>query len=122
MRKHKKTLCTCFYLFIPISTLWSHQHHIVIYRRIKSYLIQVGFNFTLNSIKGLFNRAIMQSGSAYCHWSYTENVAQKTKTVAEMLGCPTSNSQDIIKCLRSRPGKTIAETVFQFMVNILIIL
>lgn len=63
----------------------------------------------------------MQSGSAYCHWSYTENVAEKTKTVAALLGCPTSNSQDIIECLRSRPGKTIAETVAHFMVNITII-
>lgn len=35
-----------------------------------------------------------------------------------MVGCPISNSLDIIECLRSRPGKIIAETVFQFMVNI----
>lgn len=66
---------------------------------------------------GLFNRAILQSGSAYCHWAYTENVTQKTKDVAEMLGCPTSNSIDIVECLRTRPGKNIAESVKYFMVH-----
>jgi carboxylesterase type B len=70
--------------------------------------------------KGLFNRAILQSGSAFCNWAYTENVVQKTKFVANILGCQTNNSMDIVRCLLSRPGKSIAESVSYFTVNILI--
>uniref|UniRef100_A0A2S2QZ43 Carboxylic ester hydrolase n=1 Tax=Sipha flava TaxID=143950 RepID=A0A2S2QZ43_9HEMI len=64
--------------------------------------------------RGLFNRAILQSGSAFCNWAYTENVVQKTKFVANILGCQTNNSMDIVRCLLSRPGKSIAESVSYF--------
>lgn len=67
----------------------------------------------------MFNRAILQSGSAYVHWAYAENVTEKTNRVAEILGCPTSNSEEIVKCLRSRPGKKIAECGHEFMVTVL---
>ncbi|KAL4121714.1 hypothetical protein QTP88_014173 [Uroleucon formosanum] len=65
--------------------------------------------------KGLFHRAILQSGSAFCHWSYTENVDQKTKYIASLLGCPTNNSVDIVECLRSRPATEIAKSFLNFM-------
>ncbi|XP_060868814.1 esterase E4-like [Metopolophium dirhodum] len=65
--------------------------------------------------KGLFNRVILQSGSAFCHWSYAENVAQKTKHVANMLGCPTNNSVNIVECLRSRLGTSITKSFINFM-------
>ncbi|CAI6374089.1 unnamed protein product [Macrosiphum euphorbiae] len=65
--------------------------------------------------KGLFHRAILQSGSAFCHWSYAENVDQKTKYIASLLGCPTNNSVDIVECLRSRPGTEIAKSFLHFM-------
>lgn len=69
--------------------------------------------------KGLFNRAIAESGSSFCHWAYTENVVQKTKELAEILGCPTYYSKDTIKCLRSRPALAIATSLINFLVNIL---
>lgn len=72
--------------------------------------------------KGLFHRAIAQSGSALCHWANTENVVKKTKSLAEYLGCPTYYSKDTIKCLRSRPAIAIAETLKNFLVNITIYL
>jgi len=65
--------------------------------------------------KGLFNRAILQSGSAYCNWAYTENVTQKTKYVAKILGCPTDSSVNIVDCLRSRSTKAITESIEHFM-------
>lgn len=65
--------------------------------------------------KGLFNRAIIQSGSAFCHWSTAENVAQKTKYIANLMGCPTNNSVEIVECLRSRPAKAIAKSYLNFM-------
>uniref|UniRef100_A0A2S2Q2U0 Carboxylic ester hydrolase n=1 Tax=Sipha flava TaxID=143950 RepID=A0A2S2Q2U0_9HEMI len=65
---------------------------------------------------GLFNRAIASSGSAYCPWGYTENVVQKTKQLAEYLGCPTYYSKDTVKCLRSRPAFIVSETLKNFLV------
>lgn len=67
--------------------------------------------------KGLFNRAIAESGSAFCHWAYTENAVQKTKELAEYLGCPTYYSKDTIKCLRSRPAVAITQSLINFMVS-----
>ncbi|XP_022171534.1 esterase FE4-like, partial [Myzus persicae] len=75
----------------------------------------VHFHLISPMSKGLFNRAILQSGSAFCHWSYTENVAQKTKYIANLLGCPTNNSVEIVECLRSRPGTDIAKSFVNFM-------
>lgn len=69
---------------------------------------------------GLFNRAILQSGSAFCPWAFTENVTQKTLYVAKILGCSTDNSVDIVKCLLSRPANQIAGSVKHFMVNMYI--
>lgn len=79
-------------------------------------LIIIIFSFIM--IKGLFNRAISQSGSAFCHWAYTENAVQKTKELAENLGCPTYYSKDTIKCLRSRPALAITKSLSNFLVNI----
>ncbi|VVC27653.1 Hypothetical protein CINCED_3A014226 [Cinara cedri] len=64
---------------------------------------------------GLFNRVIAESGSALCHWAYTENVVEKTKALAEFLGCPTYYSTDTVKCLRSRPALAITESLKNFL-------
>lgn len=65
---------------------------------------------------GLFNRAIAESGSAFCHWALAENAVEKTKELAESLGCPTYYTKDTVKCLRSRPATAIAESLKNFMV------
>lgn len=67
---------------------------------------------------GLFNRGIAESGSAFCNWAYTENTIQKTKELAESLGCPTYYSKDTVKCLRSRPALAIANSLKNFLVRI----
>ncbi|KAE9536014.1 hypothetical protein AGLY_007915 [Aphis glycines] len=65
--------------------------------------------------QGLFNRGIAESGSAFCNWAITENTIQKTKELAESLGCPTYYSKDTIKCLRSRPALAIANSLKNFL-------
>lgn len=64
---------------------------------------------------GLFNRGIAESGSAFCGWALTENTIQKTKELAESLGCPTYYSKDTVKCLRSRPALAIADSLKNFL-------
>ncbi|KAF0769982.1 esterase E4-like [Aphis craccivora] len=65
--------------------------------------------------QGLFNRGIAESGSAFCNWANTKNTIQKTKELAESLGCPTYYSKDTIKCLRSRPALAIANSLKNFL-------
>lgn len=51
--------------------------------------------------KGLFHRAIAESGSALCDWAYIEgSVARERATlVAKNLGCNTDNATIIVSCL-----------------------
>eukprot|EP00102_Acyrthosiphon_pisum_P017441 XP_008188838.1 PREDICTED: esterase FE4-like [Acyrthosiphon pisum] len=65
--------------------------------------------------EGLFHRGIVESGSAFCGWALTENTIQKTKELAESLGCPTYYSKDTVKCLRSRPALAIADSLKNFL-------
>ena len=45
----------------------------------------------------------MQSGSGLCHWAMEQYPLDYAKQVAEFTGCPTSSSQLIVDCLRSKP-------------------
>ncbi|XP_003247261.1 esterase E4 isoform X1 [Acyrthosiphon pisum] len=65
--------------------------------------------------EGLFHRGIAESGSAFCAWALAENTIQKTKELAESLGCPTYYSKDTVKCLRSRPELAIADSLKNFL-------
>ncbi|XP_024082889.1 esterase FE4-like isoform X2 [Cimex lectularius] len=65
--------------------------------------------------RGYFHRAISMSGSALCPWAQTENAKEKTKRIAGNLGCPTTDSYTLIKCLRKRPAKKIVSQVKEFM-------
>ncbi|XP_025194118.1 esterase E4-like [Melanaphis sacchari] len=65
--------------------------------------------------QGLFNRGIAESGSAFCGWANTEKTIQKTKELAELLGCPTYYSKDTVKCLRSRPALAITNALKNFL-------
>ena len=56
---------------------------------------------------GIFHRAILQSGATSCPWSLQGNVGHYTKTLAEMVGCPTSSSEEILRCLRNKSAEEI---------------
>ncbi|XP_053210465.1 neuroligin-4, X-linked-like [Panonychus citri] len=58
--------------------------------------------------KGLFHRAIMQSGSALCPWALAFNAIKYGREYAQAIGCYSeeSKSSNIVDCLRH---KTIAE-------------
>lgn len=65
---------------------------------------------------GLFHRAIAQSGSAKCPWALQYDVGEYTKEVAEILNCPTSSSQELVDCLRTKDAEEIVKTREQYMV------
>lgn len=67
--------------------------------------------------RGLFNRGISQSGSALSPWILQENAREKAVRVAEILGCVSESSQEIVNCLRQRSGRQIVNTVKDFQVG-----
>ncbi|KRT86636.1 hydrolase, partial [Oryctes borbonicus] len=66
--------------------------------------------------RGLFHRGISQSGTAINPWALQEASLDKAKRLAALMGCPTTNSKEIIKCLKLRNGNQIAEVVTTFLV------
>ncbi|XP_069694783.1 uncharacterized protein [Periplaneta americana] len=67
--------------------------------------------------RGLFHRAISQSGTALCSWSFAPNGS--STSMAEKLGglfnCPTQNSSELVSCLRSKDAIDITATDKAFM-------
>ena len=56
---------------------------------------------------GLFQRAILQSGTALCPWALTKSPATYLKKLAEHLGCPLENSGEILRCLRDKSVRSL---------------
>ncbi|KAE8284852.1 Bile salt-activated lipase [Larimichthys crocea] len=64
--------------------------------------------------KGLFKRAISQSGVAFCPWAMNRNPRKVAEQVAEKVGCPTDDR--MVACLKSTDIETLtmaAPTVVQ---------
>ncbi|CAH1102370.1 unnamed protein product [Psylliodes chrysocephalus] len=68
--------------------------------------------------KGLFNNAILQSGTTLCGWSLGENdeTIKNSHKLARALNCPTESSEDMVKCLRKVDARTFVELdeIFKF--------
>ncbi|CAG7822767.1 unnamed protein product [Allacma fusca] len=50
--------------------------------------------------KGLFHRAISESGTALSPWSIRSNPAEQSARLARKLNCPTSSATDMVACLK----------------------
>lgn len=62
--------------------------------------------------KGLFQRVILQSGSALAHWALVREPLKYARQLSAALECPirsTHEGDDIVKCLRSMPVEDILE-------------
>ncbi|XP_054721306.1 neuroligin-4, X-linked-like isoform X2 [Uloborus diversus] len=57
--------------------------------------------------KGLFHRAILQSGSALSPWAIARDALSYTKQVAAYLKCPTKDNAALVACLGKRPVQDI---------------
>ncbi|XP_068585582.1 bile salt-activated lipase-like [Cebidichthys violaceus] len=55
--------------------------------------------------KGLFKRAISQSGVAFCPWALNRNPRKVAEEVAENVGCPTDDR--MAACLKSTDARTL---------------
>ena len=66
--------------------------------------------------KGLFHRAILQSGAGSCPWALkpSELVLQDTKRLGELLKCPTDSSVELINCLKQSEAKDVIQAQTKF--------
>ncbi|GFY68723.1 neuroligin-1 [Trichonephila inaurata madagascariensis] len=57
--------------------------------------------------RGLFQRAILQSGSALSPWAIARDALTYTRQVAAHVKCPTKDSAALVACLGKRPVQDI---------------
>ncbi|XP_054709180.1 neuroligin-2-like [Uloborus diversus] len=53
--------------------------------------------------KGLFQRVVLQSGSAFSPWAVAQEAMTFTRHVARKLGCPVLDHPALVRCMRLRP-------------------
>ncbi|XP_067658555.1 bile salt-activated lipase-like [Haliotis asinina] len=68
----------------------------------------VAFQALYPRSKGLFQRIIMQSGSASSSWAHTRNALKYARQLAQKVNCSSqSDSASMIACLRTVPAKKL---------------
>ncbi|KAJ3644894.1 hypothetical protein Zmor_022594 [Zophobas morio] len=65
--------------------------------------------------RGLFHRAMSQSGTALNPWVLMEQPLQKTKKLAASLGCGAKKVDHMVECLRKRSGRQVVASVKEFL-------
>ncbi|XP_043238856.1 venom carboxylesterase-6-like isoform X1 [Amphibalanus amphitrite] len=68
----------------------------------------VGLHVLSPLSKGLFARAISQSGASFCNFAASgEPQGDLAMRHAELLRCPSGSSQDVVTCLREKPATEV---------------
>ncbi|XP_014477484.1 PREDICTED: venom carboxylesterase-6-like [Dinoponera quadriceps] len=75
----------------------------------------VHYHYLSRMSAGLFQGGISISGTAFLCWTQTENASEKAKKMGALMGCSTTNTRDMIDCLRQRPAHVIVEDASEFM-------
>uniref|UniRef100_A0A6I8NXF4 Carboxylesterase type B domain-containing protein n=1 Tax=Ornithorhynchus anatinus TaxID=9258 RepID=A0A6I8NXF4_ORNAN len=63
--------------------------------------------------EGLFQRAIIQSGSALSSWAVNYQPAKYTGLLADKVGCNVLDTADLVDCLRQKSAKELVEQDIQ---------
>ncbi|KAM4020305.1 neuroligin-3 isoform 3-T6 [Anomaloglossus baeobatrachus] len=63
--------------------------------------------------EGLFQRAIIQSGSALSSWAVNYQPVKYTRLLAEKVGCNVLDTVDMVDCLRQKNAKELVEQDIQ---------
>ncbi|XP_048379989.1 neuroligin-1-like isoform X5 [Stegostoma tigrinum] len=66
-----------------------------------------------NSTKGLFQRAIAQSGTAISSWSVNYQPAKYTRILAKKVGCNFPETVDVVECLRRKSYRELVDQDIQ---------
>ncbi|XP_050531739.1 juvenile hormone esterase-like isoform X2 [Daktulosphaira vitifoliae] len=75
----------------------------------------VGYHMLSPMSKGLFHKAILQSGTSACRWAtpFPGLSRHRTQAVAVIAGCNEDTSEEILECLRSLSANDIAEIFYK---------
>ncbi|XP_066203160.1 neuroligin-1 isoform X1 [Saccopteryx leptura] len=66
-----------------------------------------------NSTKGLFQRAIAQSGTALSSWAVSFQPAKYARVLATKVGCNVSDTVELVECLQKKPYKELVDQDIQ---------
>lgn len=77
-----------------------------------------GFHMLSPMSKGLFHKAILQSGSPVCTWAVSPPGLSRKRAhaVATISGCNFDTSEDILQCLRQVPAQYLIDLHTKFFV------
>ncbi|XP_041460898.1 acetylcholinesterase-like [Lytechinus variegatus] len=86
----------------------------------------VGFHLLSNLSRGLFQQAIMQSGTANAGWAFEDNPekdVKNAKKIGQAFGCNLTSMPDLVACLQAVETKelyTVADQVYDqsYRVNV----
>jgi len=59
------------------------------------------------------------SGTAFDCWAQADNSLEKAKKLSALMGCSTTSSRDMIRCLRYRPARAMVQATSEFMVRLI---
>lgn len=66
--------------------------------------------------RGLFQRAISQSGTAIKVWSFSRHPKEQANRLARLVGCPWDKTTRMVDCLKSADGLKIVQTHLEYRV------
>ncbi|KAM6127298.1 neuroligin-1 isoform 1-T1 [Phoenicopterus ruber ruber] len=66
-----------------------------------------------NSTKGLFQRAIAQSGTALSSWAVSFQPAKYARMLATKVGCNMSDTVELVDCLQKKPYRELVDQDIQ---------
>lgn len=81
----------------------------------------VTYHYISPMSNGLFNKGYAFSGVNLNPWAQTENAPSRAKQLGAALGCDTSNSNDMIRCMKKRPAHQIVHNIVLFLVSLFIL-
>jgi carboxylesterase type B len=70
----------------------------------------VSYHIVSPMSKGLFHKAISQSGVAVSPWTMMTTPKEQAITLGKKLKCPTENMKEMVECLKKKPAGEIAFT------------
>lgn len=81
--------------------------------------VSAGLHLMSPMSRGLFHKAILQSGTPSCRWGTSlPGVSQdRTLIVSAAAGCTANTTAETLKCLRTLPAKFFADVREQLLVS-----
>lgn len=66
---------------------------------------------------GLFQNGISLSGTALNYWANRRNNLDRTKKLGKAVGCSTSDTKELVECLKKSSADSIVKAVKDFKVS-----